>query len=398
MGYFLVKGTSAKLKAQLVTKAFELVNETGVEIKALTCDGARANLAMAAELGCCLDSNKLQTTIIDSTTGQRAYFFLDPSHMLKLIRNTFGDYKCFFDGDGNKIQWLYIEALHRIQEEELFFMANKLRANHIYFKTKIMNVRLAAQLFSKSVADALIFCQNELDLPDFNGVSATAKFILLINDVFDILDSRSRQKRLKRALNAENFEIAFQKLDEAKTVLTRLCACVKKHNNESSKIPLLQSPRYTGFLGFLICIESAKSLFQDLVQDNDNGLNYMPLHRISQDHIELFFSNVRSHGGYSDNPTAQKFEAIYKKLLINTEMTLTAKGAYCISLEKIEILNCSPSVEKINSTIVREYNDTCNERNDDVDFTDDIESQIFLSPFGEKVVEYIAGQTSKLEP
>lgn len=91
IGFFLVKGTSAKLKAQLVTKAFELVHETGVEIKALICDGAKANLAMATELGCCLDANKLQTTILDPKTGQRVYFFLDPSHMLKLIRNTICD-------------------------------------------------------------------------------------------------------------------------------------------------------------------------------------------------------------------------------------------------------------------------------------------------------------------
>lgn len=96
-----------------------------------------------------------------------------------------------------------MEALHKIQEEELFFMANKLRANHIYYKMEIMNVRLAAQLFSASVADALEFCEKELDLPEFNGSNATSKFISLINDVFDILDSRSRQNGYKRALNSE---------------------------------------------------------------------------------------------------------------------------------------------------------------------------------------------------
>lgn len=84
IGFFLVKGTSAKLKAQLVTKAFELVHETGVEIKALTCDGAKANLAMATELGCCLDANKLQTAILDPTTGQRVYFFFRPESHVKI--------------------------------------------------------------------------------------------------------------------------------------------------------------------------------------------------------------------------------------------------------------------------------------------------------------------------
>lgn len=394
IGYFLVKGTSAKLKAQLVTKAFELVHETGVEIKALTCDGARANLAMATELGCCLVADKLQTTILDPTTGQRVYFFLDPSHMLKLVRNTFCDYRCFYDGNGNKIQWSFVEALHKIQEKELFFMANKLRANHIYFKTKIMNVRLAAQLFSASVAEALSFCEIELDMSDFDGATPTSKFISLINDVFDILDSRSRQNGNKKALNSENFETAYKIMDEARNVLMSLSAYVKNRNGESRKMKLIDSPRYTGFLGLLVCIESTKSIFQDLIQNQQNSLKYMPLHRISQDHIELFFSIVRSHGGYSNNPSSSQFEAIYKKILVNTELTQTGSGTNCIPLEKITILNCTSALDRINSSTVRQYDAS----DDEVNFTnftdnliEEIEALTFLSPFAEKIIQYIAG-------
>lgn len=74
MGYFFVKCTSASLKARLVTKAFELVGNTGVEIKALTCDGTRSNIAMAEELGC-MDPQNLKTTILDPTSGQQVHFF-----------------------------------------------------------------------------------------------------------------------------------------------------------------------------------------------------------------------------------------------------------------------------------------------------------------------------------
>lgn len=67
------------------------------------------------------------------------------------------------------------------------------------------------------------------------------EFISLINDVFDILDSRSRQNGYKRALNSENFEKPFKKMDEVQKVLLSLSAYVKKRHGESSKRKLLDS-------------------------------------------------------------------------------------------------------------------------------------------------------------
>lgn len=122
-------------------------------------------------------------------------------------------------------------------------------------------------------------------MPEFNGSTPNSKFIALINDVFDILDSRSRQSGYKKALNSGNFEKAFKILDEAKTVIMSLSAFAKNRNGDSRKMHLLDSPRYTGYLEILMCIESTKSIFQDLIQNQESCLKYMPLHRISQDHI-----------------------------------------------------------------------------------------------------------------
>lgn len=178
----------------------ELIHETGVEIKSLTCDGAKCNISMAEIFGCCFDVQNLQTIILDPSTGKKIYFFLDPCHMLKLIRNAFEQYQYFIDKSGNKINWNYITRLHKLQDDEFFFLANKLRSNHIYFKSKIMNVRLAAQLFSNSVSDALLFCEQELKIPDFQGAKATAEFLQVVNDSFDILDSKTCSYGFKKAL------------------------------------------------------------------------------------------------------------------------------------------------------------------------------------------------------
>jgi hypothetical protein len=394
IGYFFVKGTTAVQKSRLVTEALSLVHETGVEVKSLTCDGVKANLAMAEELGCCLDPENLQTSFLDPSTGQNIAFFADPCHMIKLVRNAFSDYQYFIDEFQREIKFDFIQKLHALQDEELFYLANRLRANHIYYKTKIMNVKLAAQLFSASVAESLLFCKNILKMADFRDAEATANFIKLINDLFDILDSRTRSYGFKRALNEENYQTAFNRLQEARQVLLHLYIDVESKRIGVVRKNLLDSPRYTGFLGLLICIESTQALFQDLVLQGK--LKYLPMHKISQDHIEILFSVIRSHGGYNDNPTARQFEAIYKKLLIHTELQTTSAGTNCIPLEKITILNCSSAIEKINKTvIIRGEEDelksvTITSQTED-NILDDIESQVFISPFGEKVIEYVAG-------
>lgn len=135
-----------------------------------------------------------------------------------------------------------------------------------------------------------------MKLPDFEEVTATAEFLRLVNDVFDILDSRTRQMRFKRALSMEKYEKAFDRLDQASAFILDFCTDISKYGR-TTRVNILKSPRYTGFLGILVCIASTKSMFESLVVHG--SLDYLPMHKISQDHIEIFFSVIRSHGGYS---------------------------------------------------------------------------------------------------
>jgi hypothetical protein len=41
-------------------------------------------------------------------------------------------------------------------------------------------------------------------------------------------------------------------------------------------------------------------------------LLYVPAYKVSLDHLELFFSSIRSAGGWNNNPTARQFTAAYK--------------------------------------------------------------------------------------
>lgn len=77
--------------------------------------------------------------------------------MLKLARNFIAAIGQFLDPDGNTISWKYIELLHEMQEKEGLKFANKLSKGHVGFHRHKMNVKIAAQTLSSSVADAIQF-------------------------------------------------------------------------------------------------------------------------------------------------------------------------------------------------------------------------------------------------
>jgi hypothetical protein len=105
------------------------------------------------------------------TSGENVYIVCDPFHMLKLLRNALGDKKLFCDVNGGVIQWEYIVHLHKLQVEEGLHAASKLHEPHKEWQQMKMKVKLAAQPFSSSVADALDFCDKDLKLAKLKNVS-----------------------------------------------------------------------------------------------------------------------------------------------------------------------------------------------------------------------------------
>lgn len=246
-----------------------------------------------------------------------------------------------------------------------------------------MKVKLATQLFSRSVAIALQFCKNTLKIETFERIEGTANMLLAFNDLFDILDSKVHGYGFKRALNAENAELILSKVETCKNMLMSLTTILK---NKQTR--LIDSPRFTGFLGLCVCIESLKFLYNDLIKNQ--CCSYISFHRISQDHIELFFCNMRSHGGSNNNPTPKQFYGVYRKMLVHMELQLQELNTgNCMALEKIAILNCSSAIKRINLTTERRETSETEEPMDD-NFLESLQ-QISLSQFSDSIIEYIAG-------
>ena len=241
---------------------------------------------------------------------------VDTSHIIKLIRNCLGDLKILYTEDGDSIEWRYIEQIHNVQSEEHLHLDNRLRKNHILFQTLKMKVYL-----SNSVAAAIEVCDKVLKYPQFLNSSAACKFLKVFNKVFDLLDSRnSNPKSIKPGLMKENKNVWSTEFVVIRKYILHLQMVKPSGEEPSSKKRktdnrVVTGSRKRGFLGFLINLKSYETLFNTYVEDK-KLLSFILGHKLSQDHLEMFFGAIRSSLGLNNNPTIPQFKSLYRKLVL----------------------------------------------------------------------------------
>ena len=72
-----------------------------------------------------------------------------------------------------------------------FSFGNKLQQKHLLWEKHKMNVKLAAQTLSASVANAIDFLHDGVQLPEFQESKATSEFIRRIDLAFDLMNSHN---------------------------------------------------------------------------------------------------------------------------------------------------------------------------------------------------------------
>lgn len=198
LAYFLISKLTGSERASLLEKCLYLLHATGAKTYSITFDGAPVNIAMCTALGACYDyENNFKPWFPHPITNEEVYTFWDACHMLKLCRNTFGEKRILIDGEGGKIDWKFIDNLVKIQQKQGLNAATKLTSRHVEFNNEKMKVKLAAQVLSVSVSHALTFCERKVKDDDFVNSSATAKFCLMLNNCFDILNGRNAFAKYK---------------------------------------------------------------------------------------------------------------------------------------------------------------------------------------------------------
>lgn len=93
----------------------------------------------------------------------------------------------------------------------------------------------------------------------------------------------------------------------------------------------------TVFFGLIVTLNSVIKIFKNWIQSNSN-MSYLLTYKLSQDHLELFFSAVRSHCSRNNNPTCMQFMTIFKQLLIHAQVS-SSKYANIIAQDDTIFLN-----------------------------------------------------------
>jgi len=157
--------------------------------------------------------------------------------------------------------------------------------------------------------------------------------------------------------------------------------------------------RKTGVVGFLASALSVMHMFDCLVKQQ-HVLKYILTYKFSQDHLELFFSVVRSRGDSNNNPSAVQLRATRKRLLTHNQLRDVTSGN-CERQSKCQLLNISSCIDQMQRAPVVDINtitymrrmdaqpEECNMHIDqDHDY---IPTYASMSKFVDNVVVYTAG-------
>lgn len=154
VAYFFITTLIAEEKAIMIATILKALTNIGVRVISLTSDGLSSNLATYEILGASKDEiDVIYPYFYNPDTDERVYVLYDIPHMLKHVRNCLGENFFLRDKANRPINWVFIERLYRSKKSDL--TSHKLTKKHLDWEGNKMNVTLAAQTISNSVAETI---------------------------------------------------------------------------------------------------------------------------------------------------------------------------------------------------------------------------------------------------
>lgn len=341
VAFHFIKELNSEERASLLREVLTNVTALNIRVVNVTFDGLPANIKMCKHMGASFSRKDFRPYFTCPDATNKVYVILDPSHMLKLVRNALGTYKVLYDDNNNKIQWKYIEELELFRCGKGYALAHKLTKKHIQWNRAPMRVHLAAETLSGSVANAMEFLKSK-GHKEFSECDATVHFIRLMNNIFDALNSKKvTSADFKTSITSNNHLRLFSYFQQAIQYILSL-------RTEPKGTRLVYSRRRTAFRGLVIDMMNIQHIFHDLVGSNltDNLHTFS----FSQDPLESLFGRIRSLNGSNDNPNVQQFCGAFRKVTVNTELNCST---FSNCKDSLNILTISSSKSKID-------NATCN--------------------------------------
>ena len=313
-------GFDTSMTKGLLTQIVTECENYGVLVRAVTCDMGNQRFNKDLDF---LNLNNKMVNPIDHTRS--IYFFPDVPHLLKLIRNHLMDKRFSFPDEDGKLHELNKSDFYKLLNSDghTYKLCPKFTTLHIEAKGgQRQNVRLAAQILSETVAQALRFNDENMN------VQAAA--LLIFNRWFDTMNSRNKLSSNPYDCGlGMNETIQFQAHNDMEKVIKSLI-----FNDEKDRTKMIPFQR-----GILINIKSTEMLYEDLKSE---GIKYIITKRLNQDALENLFSRVRGIGGQNTHPTAT--------LAMNRlRILMMGKNTYDIVKKPVVEVECeAPISESVN--------------------------------------------------
>ena len=213
--YYLTHSTVKKeVLSDLLKEVLDSIMGLGLEPKALVCDqGSNNRSCLQGEFGVNVDNPYLKYK--DATV----ICFYDSPHLLKNVRNNLKD--SGYTKHGHLIDWEHIYQLYMQDCKLAIRQAPRLKKKHFDLPgfTR-MNVRLAAQVLSHSVAKGICFLSSFGVLP--SSAELTAQFCDIFDSLFNVFNSRRIKSSAKfnSGLTADSEHWQF--LDQTEQYIKKL--------------------------------------------------------------------------------------------------------------------------------------------------------------------------------
>lgn len=142
----------------------------------------------------------------------------------------------------------------------IFPLGNKLTDRHIKYRENIQNARLAIQVLSNSVADALEL-PYEKRKKLFQDWVGTVKFCRMFNQAYEILNVRSLfgdtiRHEYAKPLKSSTIDFLKESAEEVVEYIRGL--------KDYQGTPLVSYSRKCAFVGFITCLKNIFPLFEQL--------------------------------------------------------------------------------------------------------------------------------------
>lgn len=290
-----VKSTNLR---EILLAVVEKTIEIGLLPVATVCDQGPANRSTYLQLGVHPENPHF------SVNDNNIIALYDAPHLIKSLRNNLldGNYSL----NGKLIEMNVIRKTYEADKSKKCKALVKITYTHMYPKPfQRMNVKLAVQVFSHSVASAIRTCISTGELKTESAAS-TADFVDIVNNLFDCLNSRKF-----RSNNPFNSSI-HHKHSIVKATLIEAMPIFSNLKKISFKQKVSRPPCFDGIVQ---TVNGILKLYDNEIQETPDA--YILTTRLNQDVLENLFSIFRQKGGYNRNPTVKLFRMLFRAQSVN---------------------------------------------------------------------------------